>query len=46
MDMAIPDYGVEIDGKLLDVFDFCEGYEYELDNFIDYLVEELEQSGD
>jgi hypothetical protein len=46
VDMAIPDYGVEIDGKLLDVFDFCEGYEYELDNFIDYLVEELEQSGD
>jgi hypothetical protein len=25
-----------------DVFEFCSGLEYELDNFIDYIVEELE----
>lgn len=25
----------------LDVWDFCEGLEYELDNFIDYVVSEL-----
>jgi len=46
VDMAIPDYGVELNGKEYDVFDFCEGYEYELDNFIDYLVEELDKKED
>lgn len=45
-DMAIPDYGVEIDGKMIDVFDFCEGFEYELDGFIDYLIKALEKKGD
>jgi len=37
-----PDFGVQINGKDFDVFDFCEGYEYELDSFIDYVVSELE----
>lgn len=27
----------------LDVWDFCEGLEYELDNFLDYVVGELKQ---
>jgi hypothetical protein len=26
----------------MDVYDFCEGLEYELDSFIDYIVQELE----
>jgi hypothetical protein len=29
---------------LLSIFDFCEGYEYELDNFIDYVVSELQKA--
>jgi hypothetical protein len=37
-----PDFTIQIDGKEFEVFDFCEGYEYELDNFIDYVVKELE----
>ena len=37
-----PDFGVQINGKDFDVFDFCSGYEYELDSFIDYVVSELE----
>lgn len=37
-----PDFGVQINGKDFDVFDFCSGYEYELDSFIDYVVGELE----
>lgn len=37
-----PDFAIQIDGKEFEVFDFCEGYEYELDNFIDYVVKELE----
>ena len=37
-----PDFGVQINGKDFDSFDFCEGYEYELDSFIDYVVSELE----
>jgi hypothetical protein len=41
-----PDFGVQINGKDFDAFDFCEGYEYELDNFIDYVVQELEEKED
>ena len=37
-----PDFGFQINGKDFDVFDFCSGYEYELDSFIDYVVSELE----
>lgn len=40
--MTSPDFGVQINGKDFDVFDFCEGIEYELDSFIDYVVSELE----
>lgn len=34
---------VDIKGKkkLYDVYDFCSGMEYELDNFIDYIIQEL-----
>ena len=39
-----PDFSIDIDGVIYDVFDFCEGLEYELDNFIDYIVQELENS--
>jgi len=28
----------------LDVFDFCSGFEYELDSFIDYVVSEIENT--
>ena len=41
-----PDFGVQVNGKDFDVFDFCEGYEYELDNFIDYLVKAIEEKED
>lgn len=41
-----PDFWVQIDGADYDVFDFCEGYEYELDNFIDYIVQEIKESED
>ena len=27
--------------EVYDVFEFCNGLEYELDNFIDYIVDEL-----
>jgi hypothetical protein len=40
--MTSPDFGVQINGKDYDVFDFCEGLEYELDSFIDYVVAEIE----
>ena len=39
-------YSVQKDPKSLDhydVFEFCNGLEYELDSFIDYVVSELEQ---
>ena len=41
--MTSPEFGIQINGKDFDIFDFCEGYEYELDNFIDYVVQELEK---
>jgi hypothetical protein len=39
-------YSMQKDPKSLDhydVFEFCNGLEYELDSFIDYVVSELEQ---
>jgi hypothetical protein len=39
-------YSIEKDPKSLDnydVFEFCNGLEYELDSFLDYVVAELEQ---
>jgi len=29
-------------GKIYEAFDFCEGFEYELDLFLDYVVSEIE----
>ena len=40
--MTSPDFGTQISGKDFDVFDFCEGIEYELDSFIDYVIAEIE----
>jgi hypothetical protein len=40
------DFGTQIDGTDFEAFDFCEGYEYELDSFIDYVVSELEEKED
>ena len=40
--MTSPDFGIQINGKDYDVFDFCEGLEYELDSFIDYVIAEIE----
>ena len=38
-----PDFYCYIDENLYyDVFEFCNGLEYELDSFIDYVVSELE----
>lgn len=31
-------------GEVFDIFDFCDGFEYELDNFIDYIIYKLEKS--
>jgi hypothetical protein len=39
-------YSIQKDPKSLDhydVFEFCNGLEYELDSFLDYVVSELEQ---
>ncbi len=39
-------YSIETDkttGDHYDVFEFCNGLEYELDSFIDYVVSELDQ---
>ena len=44
--MTSPDFGVQISGKDFDVFDFCEGSEYELDSFIDYVIAEIEGNKD
>lgn len=38
--LTSPDFCYENTG--LEIFDFCEGLEYELDSFIDYVVSELE----
>lgn len=35
----VPEFGNEKEG--LDVWDFCEGLEYEFDGFLDYVVDEL-----
>ena len=44
--LTSPDFEIEVDGKEYDAFDFSEGYEYELDSFIDYVVGELENKED
>lgn len=31
-------------GEVFDIFDFCDGMEYELDNFIDFIISKLEKS--
>ena len=38
-------YSIETDksGEPYDVFEFCNGLEYELDSFLDYVVSELEE---
>jgi hypothetical protein len=39
-----PDFYHNIDETTYyDVFEFCNGLEYELDNFVDYVVKELEE---
>jgi len=38
--LTAPEFYYENTG--LEIFDFCEGLEYELDSFIDYVVAELE----
>ena len=37
--MTLPDF--DKDGY--DIFEFCNGLEYELDSFIDYVIEEIEE---
>lgn len=33
----------EFDKEGYDIFEFCDGLEYELDSFIDYVIEEIEE---
>ena len=40
--VIIPDFFYETNNGDYDIFDFCEGCEYELDSFIDYVASELE----
>ncbi len=40
--VIIPDFFYESNNDNYDIFDFCEGNEYELDSFIDYVASELE----
>ena len=40
--VVIPDFFYEFKNENYDIFDFCEGFEYELDNFVDYVASELE----
>lgn len=40
--VVIPDFFYETNSGNYDIFDFCEGIEYELDNFVDYVASELE----
>jgi len=44
--MTIPDFISVFNLDEFDIFDFCEGYEYELDSFIDYVVSELENKNE
>ena len=37
--MTFPDF--DKDGY--DIFEFCNGLEYELDSFIDYVIDEIEE---
>lgn len=40
--VVIPDFFYESNNSTYDIFDFCEGSEYELDSFVDYVASELE----
>ena len=41
---VVPDFYYNIDDKYsYDVFEFCNGLEYELDSFLDYVVDELDE---
>ena len=40
--VVIPDFFYETNSGNYDIFDFCEGIEYELDSFVDYVASELE----
>lgn len=40
--VVIPDFFYENNSGNYDIFDFCEGMEYELDSFVDYVASELE----
>ena len=42
-DLTSPEFYYQTSsGKTYEIFDFCEGFEYELDSFIDYVVAEIE----
>ncbi len=41
---VVPDFYYNVDDKYsYDVFEFCNGLEYELDSFMDYVVDELSE---
>lgn len=42
--MIAPDFTKEHDDIYYDIFEFCEGLEYELDNFLQYIVDDIEKN--
>ena len=38
-----PEFYKSENGKDYDIFDFCGGFEYELDSFLEYVIYEIEQ---
>ena len=39
--VGVPNFEKEAFGATYDIFEFCNGLEYELDNFLQYIVDEL-----
>lgn len=38
-----PDFYLISKKTIYDIFEFCEGLEYELDNFVDYIIKKIER---
>jgi len=43
---VMPEFYLNDSGKKEDIFTLCRGYEYELDNFLDYVIGEIDQNRD
>jgi hypothetical protein len=42
----LPDFYLVHKGKTYDIFEFCSGLEYELDSFLDYVIQEIKYNGE